>query len=56
MLTFADVFRVAQLGLAESETVAGELARAGLASANIVLNKQHVVLVRVQSFHFLVFC
>jgi len=53
---FADVFRVAQLGLAESETVAGELARAGLASANIVLNKQHVVLVRVQSFHFFVFC
>ena len=51
-LTSADIFGVADLGLAEEESAVGQVTRAGLGKTDVVLDEEDVVLVGVQSFHF----
>ena len=51
-LTFASVLWIANLSLTKSKGCAGELSSARFRSADVVLDEQHVVLVRIQSFHF----
>ena len=51
-LTSADIFGVADLGLAEEESGVGQVTCAGLGKTDVVLDEEDVVLVGVQSFHF----
>ena len=52
LLTLTSIFRVSDLRLAECKLVAWESASAWLGPANVILEQQNVLFVRVQSFHF----
>lgn len=51
-LTLASVFWIANHSIAERVRTSGQFSSRGLRLADVVFHKQHVLLVRVQSFHF----